>query len=212
MHKKHSLPPCAGIAFALLLLVNAPARADFIQWAYNWEPSATKVVADGGGTGYLALTDEPSKAASGSSNTVVTNFRAFSTAPTSTPDTFTHANYTFTLHLQDTASNATGNVTFSGFFSGGLTTNNANIKLNPTSPMTQQVTLGSNVYTVTLGNYSPPGPPGAANAGSLNAIITAAPSNGGGTISSSPEPSSLLLAGLAVPCLGLSAWRTRRKQ
>lgn len=212
MHKKHSLPPCAGIAFALLLLFNAPARADLIQWAYNWEPGAAKIVADGGGNGSLALTDEPSKSASGLSNTIVTNIRTFSTATSSNPDTFTHANYNFTLSLQDAATHATGSLSFSGFFSGTLTSNNANIKMNPTSPTSQQITLGGNVYTVTLGTYSPPGPPGASNAGSLNALVSVAPSSGGGTISSAPEPSSLLLVGLAVPCLGLSAWRARRKQ
>jgi hypothetical protein len=215
MHKKHLLPPCVGIvAIALLFLSQASARADLISWSYNWEPNATKITADGGGSGHLTLTDEPSRSATGLSNTLITNLRTFSTATTSNPDTFTHADYSFTLHLQDSASNATADLKFTGFFGGTLAANSAGIKLNPTSPTTQQVTLGGNVYTVALGTYSPPGPPGDANAGSLNAVVSVAPAGGGGTISGSgtPEPGSLLLAGLALPWLGLTAWRQRRQR
>jgi hypothetical protein len=79
MHKKHSLPICACIALVLLFLTNTSARADII-WGYNWEPSTSKVYANGGGSGYLKLTDEPAKTATGSSNTVVTNIQAVSTA------------------------------------------------------------------------------------------------------------------------------------
>jgi hypothetical protein len=211
MHAKHSSPARAGIAFALLLLTGASARADLIVWAYNWEPGTTKVAADGSGTGYVALTDEPSKAASGSSNTIVTNLRAFSTATEAKPDTFIHAPVTFTLHLVDTASNQTGSVTFSGFLSGTLTANSANIKSTFTSPTTERVNLGGNQYTVTLGTYTPPGPPGVSNAGSLNAFVTVVP-GGNGHISSAPEPSALLLASLALPGIGLSGWLRRHKR
>jgi len=212
----HRLPHCAGIAVALLLLADASARADLIQWGYNWEPSSAKISADGsaapaGQAGYLSLTDATSKAAAGNSNTVVTNLRAFSTASSASPDVFAHADYSFTLHLQDIASQQTGDVTFSGFFKGTLTANSANIQIMPTTPTTETVNLGGNTYTVTLGTYSPPGPPGAANAGSLNAVVSVAPT-GGGVISSAPEPSSLILASLALPCLGLSGWRKRRNK
>jgi hypothetical protein len=204
----------AGIALALLFPAGATARADLLQWGYNWEPSATKVTADGGGSGYLQLTDEPAKTATGASNTVITNIRAFSTASTATPDTFTHAAFSFTLHLEDLASKASGNVTFSGFFSGTITANNANVLANFTSPAVHTLSLGGNTYTVTLGVYSPPGPPGVVNAGSLNAIVTPTAGNGGGHTSGggAPEPSTLVLVSLAFPYFGLAGWRRRKKR
>jgi hypothetical protein len=84
---------------------------------------------------------------------------------------FNHAGYTFTLNLRDNASQASGDLTFSGFFSGSLTGNNANIKNTFTSPTTQTLTVSGNTYTVTMGTYTPPGPPGAVNAGNLNALV-----------------------------------------
>jgi hypothetical protein len=212
MHHNLTMPRRAGIALAVLLLAGASARADLIQWGYNWTPSGNNVAADGGGTGHLGLTNAPSNAAAGTSNTVITNIRAFSTAPTATPDVFTHANFSFTLSLQDIASQQTGTVTYSGFFSGTLTANNANIQANFTSPSTQTLTLGGNTFTVTLGTYSPPGPPGATNAGSLNALVTVTPGdNGGGHTSSTPEPSTLVLIGFAFPCLALANRRRRNR-
>jgi hypothetical protein len=196
----------------LLLLAGTSARADLIRWSYNWEPGATKVAADGGGSGYLKLTDEPAKAAAGNSNTVVTNIRAFSSASQNRPDLFKHAAFSSTLQLKDAASNATGSLTFSGFFSGSITNDNANVKITFTSPTTQTLTLGGNTFTVTMGAYSPPGPPGAVNAGSLNAVVSVAPGNGGGGGVGTPEPATLTLAALALPCAGLTGWRRRRKR
>jgi len=211
MYKKHTLPPCAGIALTLLLLANSSARADLISWGYNWEPSTLKVAANAGGSGYLSLTDEPSNSATGSSNTVVTNLHAFSTAAYNTPDTFNQAPVSFTLQLTDSASHTSGSLTFSGYFSGTITGNSSNVQLTMTSPTTESLTLGGNTYTVSIGTYTPPGPPGASNAGSLNAFVSVAPASGTGTISSVPEPSTFVLAGLALPWVGLSGWRRRRK-
>jgi len=213
MYKKHTLPSCAGIALALLLLANPSARADLISWGYNWTPSAAKISADGGSSGYLSLTNTLPNTASGSSNTVITNLRTFSNAASSGPDTFTHANVSYTLQLTDTASHTSGNLTFAGHFSGSMTGSSANVQLHFTSPMTQSLALGGNTYSVSIGSYTPPGPPGASNVGSLNAFVSVTPGNGGGgTISSVPEPSALLLAGLALPWVSLSGWRARRKR
>ena len=209
MYKKHTLPLCAGIAFALL--ASSSARADLISWGYNWTPSATQVSADGGGSGHLSLTNTPPNTALGSSNTIITNIHAFSTATASSRDMFNHANVSYTLQLTDSASNTSGSLTFSGFFSGTMTGNSANVQLTFTSPKTESLTLGGNTYSVSIGTYTPPGPPGASNAGSLNAFVSVTPGNGGGTISSVPEPSALFLAGLALPWIGLSRLRSRRK-
>jgi hypothetical protein len=213
MHKKHSLPHCAGIALTLLLLANAAARADPIQWSYNWSPNTLKLAANAGGTGYLSITDETTKSANGSSNTVVTNLRTFSTAPFNTPDGFNHAAVTYTLALTDKASGKSGSISFSGFFSGSISGSFANVQLTFTSPMTQSLTLGGNKYTVALGTYTPPGPPGASNAGGLNAFVTVAPSSGGGGVAGgAPEPATLTMVGLALPFLGLYGWRKRRSK
>jgi hypothetical protein len=211
MHKKHSLPTCAGIALALLLLANASARAD-VSWNYNWEPSAPKVYANSGGSGYLALTDEPDHTATGSSNTVITNIQAVSAAPSSNPAVFTNAPISFGLQLTDSASNTTTStpITFSGYFNGNITANSANVGLTFTSPTTETVTLGGNKYSVVVGTYTPPGPPGVVNSGSLNAFVTVTPLSGGGGVASVPEPAALTLVCLAFPFAGLYGWRKRR--
>jgi hypothetical protein len=207
MNRKYST------ALAMLLLAGvSSARADFIPWSYNWEPSATKIAADGGSSGYVSLTNEPGAAASGASNTVVTNLRTFSTSTQASPDTFSHAPFSFTLRLVDTTSQATGSLTFAGFLSGTMTASSANVHMTFTSPTTQQLSLGGNTYSVALGTYTPPGPPGASNAGSLNAVVGVTPGNtGGGHVSGggTPEPSTLTLAALSLSCLGLAGWRKR---
>src|SRR6266567_9302366 len=76
------------------------AREDFVPCSYNWEPSALSIKAGGAGTGGLSLTDEPIKHADGTSDIVVTNIRAFSSAARSTPDTFTSAPISFKLLLE----------------------------------------------------------------------------------------------------------------
>jgi hypothetical protein len=210
MHKKHSLPACAGIALAMLFVTSASARADII-WGYNWTPSTTQVLANGGGTGgYLTLTNEPTNSATGSSNTVVTNIQAVSTASWSNPDVFTNAPVSFALKLTDTASSQFTNLTFSGAFNGTITANSSDVQLSFTSPTTATVTLGGNTYDVAVGTYTPPGPPGATNSGSLNAFVTVTPVGGGGTTAGVPEPASMTLACLAFPFVGLCGWRKRR--
>jgi hypothetical protein len=91
-----------------------------------------------------------------------------------------------------------------------ITGNNSNIQLKITERKTKTVTLGGNTYSVAIGDYSPPGPTRASNAGSLNAFVTVTAVNGGGGGNGVPEPSAALLAGLALPCLGWFQWRARR--
>src|SRR5215831_17862136 len=96
-------------AVAALLLAGPSARADFIQWRYNWTPSTLKVVSDTSPTSFVQLTNEPINKpngvqASGDSDIQMTNVRVFSDAPRANPDTFTgSAPVGFSLRLTDVA-------------------------------------------------------------------------------------------------------------
>jgi hypothetical protein len=192
------------------------ARADFVAWSYNWEPSALVIKAGGAGTGGLNMTDEPLKHADGTSDVVVTNIRAFSSAGRSTPDVFNHSAVNFTLLLQDELSKQTASLKFTGFFNGTISATSSNVLFTATAPLMQTVKLGGHTYTVNLGSYSPPGPPDASNAGSLSAnvavdqIVTGG--GGGGGNNNAPEPSTLLLSCLGLAGTALAGWRRWRQR
>jgi hypothetical protein len=195
---------------ATLAWGTSQAKADFVPWSYNWEPSALVIKAGGAGTGGLNMTDEPLKHADGTSDIVVTNIRAFSSAVRGTPDVINHAAVTFTLLLKDELSNQTATMKFSGIFNGTISATSANVQFTATAPLTETVKLGGHTYTVNLGNYAPPGPPAASNAGSLSAHVGVDEiihTTGGGN---APEPSTLLLSSLGLCGMGLAAWRKRR--
>src|SRR5262245_9260590 len=154
-------------AIALCLLAGAQARADFVSWAYNWTPSATQILADNPTTGSIALSNEPGGSAVGNTYVVATNIKTASTADPSNMATFTNKSYGLALTILDDASGRSGTMTFSGVFSGTLSSKSAIIMNNFTGPQTQSVTLGSHVYTVQIGPFAPPGPPTATIAGSI---------------------------------------------
>src|SRR5262249_16823776 len=105
-------------AFALLAGAGA-ARADLIAWTYNWDRSPVSVASDSG-NGSVSFTNEPTKHATGSSDTVATNLKANSLAPATAPDTISGAKgaYTLTLKLTDKDSGQSGTLTFTGKLSG----------------------------------------------------------------------------------------------
>ena len=197
------------VATALALLCGASAaRADLIAWSYNWDRSPVSVASDSG-NGSVAFTNEPTKDATGSSDTVATNLKASSLAPASAPDTLnTKGNYGLTLTLTDKASGQSGAVTFTGKLSGTFSKDSANITNQFTGALSQILVLGVNTYTVTIGPYAPPGPPSASNFGSIAAHVDVLAGVGGA--GSSPEPSALVLAGLGLAAAGASRWRKRR--
>ena len=136
-------------ALGLVMLSGTAVRADFIPWTYNWTRNPIAVGADAGGTGGIALTNEPVNHAVGASDIVATELRTFSSASASTPDTFTNAPFSLTLALTDDGSHQTGSLTFNGVFNGSFSSGSANITASWTGSTTQTVTLGSDSYTVT---------------------------------------------------------------
>jgi hypothetical protein len=198
-----------GGAALLCLLSAAAARADFVQWSYNWSRSPGQVFADGSTTSYITLSDESQHTASGDSDIVATNLHTFSDAPPADPAHFTNKGYTLTLSLTDLASGKSGQLVFTGQFNGDLSSQSANIANTFTGQTMQTIVLGSHKYTVVMNQYSPPGPPGESNAGAIAAHLKSLI-----TITNlTPEPPAAALAGLGVvPLLGLAAWRRRLRK
>jgi hypothetical protein len=190
------------------LLAGSTAHADFINWSYSWSRSPGTIISDNHpATGYITLTEESLKSAIGDSNIVATDLRTFSTATSADPDRFTAKVYTLSLFLLDQDSGHSATLTFTGQFDGTLTASSANIQNTFLGQTTQSVLLGNNLYTATLDHYSPPGPTGAVNSGSISAHATITVA----TLFQQPEPDALVLAGLGAGFLTLTWRRTRRR-
>jgi hypothetical protein len=197
---RYKLAVLFGIA--LFCLSAHAARADHIDWSYSWSRSPDQVYADGSTTSYIALTSESEVPAGGNTDVVAANLSVFSDAPDSTPATFTSKPYTLTLTITDGDSTAVGSLAFTGAFNGQVTSDSSNVSITFTGQITQSLTLGQHLYTVTMDAYAPPGPPGSTNVGSIGAHAIVA-------VQTLPEPSSILLAVLALPA-GVF-WRRRRR-
>jgi hypothetical protein len=193
-------------ALALLLLGGGPCWADFIHWTYSWSNSPNELFSDNG-TGKIALSNESPTNAVNNTDVVATNIHTFSSAPPSSPDTFTAKPYVLTMNLTDQDSGATGTMTFSGQFNGTLTAESSNLRTTFTGATEQSLVLGTHVYNVTIGPFSPPGPPGAVNAGSISAHALVEVHE---VIEETPEPSTLALLTLGLPLAGVGLWRRRR--
>lgn len=199
--------PVAIGAAALLLLGVSDVHAELIQWSYNWSRSPAEVHSSNhGGAGFISLTDEGMKLATGNSYLVATNLQAHSTATNKDPDVFVNKAYSLNLFLQDKNSGASGTLTFNGEFNGTLVADNSNITNTFTGKATQSIALGDHLFTVTIGPYSAPGPTGAVNLGSIAARAEVTVS----TIFHLPEPSTFLLASLGGCALFMA--RRRREQ
>jgi hypothetical protein len=146
---------------------------------------------------------------------VATQITTFSSASVNNPDRFTNKNYTLILDLTDLALHQSGMLSFTGALNGTLSTTSANIKNTFVGPLTQHLVLGGNVYTISIGPYAAPGIPDATQTGSIGAHLSVQPA--GGPIGSggnppppsheSPEPATLLLAGMGMSALTIVGWK-----
>src|SRR5262249_7343355 len=154
--------------FVGLLAPAAPVRAEFIPWQYNWSRSPSIVPADAPGTGFVKLTDESLHSASGDSDIVATNLRVVSIAPPNHPDVFTTKAYTLPLFLLDTMSGKSGTLSFTGLLNGTASSLSSLIRNTFTGDQTKELILGQSRYTVTIGPFTPPGPPDSSNQGAIS--------------------------------------------
>jgi hypothetical protein len=195
----NNTPSLRAAALVLLLVCGPAARADWIPWTYSWSNSPQSILADNpAGGGSITLTNEPTLAAVGNTDIVATNIRTVSTATQTAPDTFTDKAYSLALTVTDTASGQSGTAVFHGVFNGTLTSESSNITSTFVGATKAVLDLGNNEYVIDLTAFTPPGPTGSVNAGTISghATVTVESIH---PVADSPEPSTLLLAAFAVP-------------
>jgi hypothetical protein len=195
-------------ATLFLLACALPARAEYVAWKYNWSRSPTQVYSDNSTTSYVKLTDEPLTYVTGDSDIVATNLKVVSDASPDSPATFTNKPYTLTLFLLDVDSGESGSLPFAGVLNGTVSALNSKLGNQFVGSPTQELDLGTHHYTVTIGPYTPPGPPESSNPGAIAAFATVQVTE----IQKTPEPSTLALALIGLPVLGFRVYRRRRIQ
>jgi hypothetical protein len=203
-------------ALATLLLAGSVQAAP-VPWNYNWTPSTLTVTSDTSPTSFLTLTNEPGRNVNTDhTDTVATAVAVTSDAPTGFPDEFktSKANVTFSLMIKDLTSNLSHTFMFTGTFAtqnpsdpSTVSAESANVKFTPTGIQNVTQQIGMNEYNIKWVSYTPPGPPGSGNKGSIAYHVEVRQLD----IQKSPEPSTMLLAGLGASFLGLGAWRKRRR-
>jgi hypothetical protein len=187
-------------AWSLLLLAGSSARADLISWTERGVAGPQTVWGENH-QGQIVFTPQMRRGRDGDTEIVAANLRTISHASADSPNQFVNASFTLALHFHDNQSGQNGLVTFKGVFNGTLSARSGNISvaLDSTTPATQTMDLAHHLYSVTL-NTPALGAPGGRYAFTASVRVQ-----------HNPEPSSLLLAALGAPLLGLTAWRRRRR-
>jgi hypothetical protein len=131
------------LALGLLSRQNA-ARAEFLDWSYNWGIGPRPVLASGTGTVAFAMY----RGGMGAPVLPVAAVTTSSAAPPQRPDQFA-SSFKLTLHLKDIPSGRSGDLVFRGTITGTLTSTSSNL-VERFAAATEQITLGRHTYDVTL--------------------------------------------------------------
>jgi len=212
-----------GSAVAVLpWLIPAKVQADMIQWTAsgspigpNLNPSSGTVNIQSQNFGAGAIVLLPGTTQSGTNSASVVALRVdYGVNPDSNEAAIFRGpsdDYSLRITLHDDASGTFGSLIFRGNLSGEYASVPAfwNTYLGST---TQTLKLGQNLYTVTMGSYingTGINFDGSGTYGTISANISVQPI---GPVSPTPEPSTLLLACLALPPLGLARWFRRHRR
>jgi hypothetical protein len=200
------------LGLALLCLVPAVARAD-ISWSVNFAQSTQTISSD---TGQSQVTLNIAAPVNGQNNATVVapTMTVQSTALDGHPDTFTHRNYQYNMALTDSGSGASTVLSVSGYIQGTASQHSQNVQDVLTGVTSfPNMTLGPNIYNVNVAGGMTPAvagsaPPVTAPAPAPAVAAGAEPPGSQSQPAQTPEPSSLVLAGLGIA--GLLRWRRKR--
>jgi len=208
--------------FLLLVLTVLPAAAAGGPiWGYQ-NPANTAVLSDGEAAGLTfpntAWTDAPA-----SGHITAALVQSWSGAPAAKPDRVNGEFYRFGLEVKDYASGATGTAEFGGVLAGDLWKDGTSLTNTFAGPTAQTLELGMNRYTVALDAFEPPTGFGEERAGRITADVAISPLEGAAppdpapgdvetTGAQTPEPATVVLAGMAVLGGAVAARFRRRSQ
>jgi hypothetical protein len=212
----------ASLCVAAALLVGSPRAEAGIDWSYIGDTEVT--ISSGGSILKFVGTIG---AATNSTGVILFNLTATSgTSADDAPDHFDKSPFTLNVSVIDEKAriskkgNELGTLTYKGFFTadvtkGSLTDWSVEWDVDQGSVVLGNGSVGLRKYDLKIDGFLPPSPnnPALNGQGSIhaNALVTTVGDASGQpeTFSDTPEPSSLLLAGLAVGGAGI-AWRRRR--
>jgi hypothetical protein len=213
-------------------------RADNIPWGYG-AISPPDIMASSSPLSSIQMVGSAGSA-NGNSGIIIYNMTttSFNDGVAQPPDTFSSVPFDLAITLSDikalSASTGTiktsGVVNFSGLFNatnvtdksllpgmpgwnlvpGNASETEANIVLGASDP-----TVGWRNYKIVISSFTAPGQPGGAP-GSIQAIVSITPADGPGgsgegpPTNATPEPASLLLAGLGLPLVVLVRRRMKK--
>lgn len=209
------------LPFALMLglLWGGAARAEYMDWSYQWGITPSRVLTSG--TGSVTQTLYRVSPKPGAAAIPVAAVTTTSDATSQNPDRY-NKNFSLVLHLADKATHQSGSLTFYGNIRGTLSYDRANLVESFRTPI-EHLRLGNHIYYVRLPSYvrlMPPGslvvptyyaavsvenvppPPVVHPAIKTASIMTASNTAGPNIASSTPEPSGLVLGSLGVVLLG----------
>jgi hypothetical protein len=196
---------------ASLLACPARAQAEMIGFSYSWSVDPSAVLPSGTGSVTLALSSGGSASVDAGKQTTLPGATITTTsAATAAPDIF-KTDYDLKMHLKDAVSGKSADLTFAGTIAGNLTTTSSTLTSTFHDPITQDVTLGGNHYTVTIDPVLQGLPvPGSNTPAAINALCTVSPV--GNVVADAPEPSSLALGAVAFVLAGAALRRRARRR